>query len=76
MDIIDKAHIKGREYLFLNTRLGIEEHASLSVALQQCTCEWVYKFYDEIPGSANHSVHRDFVCAHEVTTAHSDQCMG
>jgi len=57
------------------TGLGIEECASLSVALQQCSCEWIDKIYDESPSSANHSVHRDFVCAHEVTTD-SDCYMG
>ena len=66
---IEESHIKGREYFFLNTgRTGYLEHVSLSVALQQRSCEWVYKFYDEIPSLANPSVHRDFVCAHEVTT--------
>jgi len=63
-----KAHIKGREYFFLNAGLDVEERASLSVALQQRSCEGIYKFYDEIPSSVNHSAHRDFVCAHEVTT--------
>lgn len=71
-----KAHIKSREYFFLNTGLGIEQHVSLSITLQQCSCEGVYKFYDEIPSSANHSVNRDFVCAHEVATPHSYRYMG
>ena len=54
------------------------QQVSLSVTVQQCSYEWVFKFYDEVPCSANHSVrlHNKFVSGHEVTTAHSDWYMG